>query len=64
MSQSGCKGLILQNKFITSDYESMICEICPEIKDVEPGELKSKKFKNLTTLISMTSSEVNGIFNW
>lgn len=64
MSQSGCKGLILQNKFITSDYESMICEICPEIKDGEPGELKSKKFKNLTTLISMTSSEVNGIFNW
>ena len=64
LSQSGCKGLILQNKFKTSDYESMICEICPEIKDVEPGELKSKKFKNLTTLISMTSSEVNGIFNW
>jgi fatty-acyl-CoA synthase len=64
MGQSGCKGLILQNKFKTSDYESMICEICPEIKDGEPGELKSKKFKNLTTLISMTSSEVNGIFNW
>ena len=45
LSQSGCKGLILQNKFKTSDYESMICEICPEIKDVEPGELKSKQFK-------------------
>jgi fatty-acyl-CoA synthase len=46
MGQSGCKGLILQNKFKTSDYESMICEICPEIKDGEPGELKSKKLKN------------------
>tara|TARA_B100001564_G_scaffold356484_1_gene370752 strand:- start:381 stop:2075 length:1695 start_codon:yes stop_codon:yes gene_type:complete len=64
LGQSGCKGLILQNQFKTSDYESMICEICPEIKDVNPGELKSNKFENLTTIISMTSSKVKGIFNW
>ena len=64
LGQSGCKGVILQNQFKTSDYESMICEICPEIKNVSPGELKSHKFKNLTTIISMTSSKVKGIFNW
>ena len=64
LSQSGCSGIILQNQFKTSDYESMICEICPEVRNVKPGELKSKQFKNLTTVISMTSSEVNGIFNW
>jgi fatty-acyl-CoA synthase len=56
--------VILQNQFKTSDYESMICEICPEIKNVSPGELKSNKFENLTTIISMTSSKVKGIFNW
>jgi len=64
LGQSGCKGVILQNHFKTSDYESMICEICPEIKNVSPGKLKSHKFKNLTTIISMTSSKVKGIFNW
>ena len=64
LGQSGCKGLILQNQFKTSDYESMISEICPEIKDVNPGELESNKFKNLTTVISMTSSKEKGIFNW
>tara|TARA_B100001564_G_scaffold49232_1_gene36284 strand:- start:53 stop:1747 length:1695 start_codon:yes stop_codon:yes gene_type:complete len=64
LGQSGCKGVILQNQFKTSDYESMICEICPEIKNVSPGELKSHKFENLTTIISMTSSKVKGIFNW
>jgi len=64
LGQSGCKGLILQNQFKTSDYESMISEICPEIKEVNPGELKSNKFENLTTIISMTSSKVKGIYDW
>ena len=64
LGQSGCKGLVIQNQFKTSDYESMICEICSEINNAKPGNLKSKKFKNLTTIISMTSSEVNGIYNW
>ena len=64
LGQSGCKGLIIQNQFKTSSYESMICEICPEIINTEPGELQSKKFHNLTHVISMTSSEVKGIYNW
>ena len=64
LGQSGCKGLILQNQFKTSDYESMISEICPEINEVNPGELKSNKFENLTTIISMTSSKVKGIYDW
>ena len=64
LGQSGCKGLVFQNQFKTSDYESMICEIMPEIKDALQGELKSSKFKNLTTVISMTSSEIKGIYNW
>ena len=31
----------------------MICEICSEINNAKPGNLKSKKFKDLTTIISM-----------
>ena len=64
LGQSGCKGLVFQNQFKTSDYEAMICEIMPEIKDALQGKLKSNKFKNLTTVISMTSSEIKGIYNW
>ena len=64
LGQSGCKGLVIQNQFKTSNYESMICEICPEINNTKPGNLKSKKFQNLTTIISVTSSKVNGIYNW
>ena len=64
LGQSGCKGLVIQNQFKTSNYESMICEICPGINNTKPGNLKSKKFQNLTTIISVTSSKVNGIYNW
>ena len=64
LGQSGCKGLIIQNQFKTSSYESMICKICPEIINTGPGELESKKFQRLTHVISMTSSKIKGIYNW
>jgi fatty-acyl-CoA synthase len=37
LGQSGCKGLVIQNQFKTSNYESMICEICSEINNARPG---------------------------
>ena len=64
LEQSGCRGLVLQNQFKTSDYQAMIVELCPELQSSEPGSLKSKKFAPLTTVISMTESEVPGISNW
>ena len=64
LDQSGCKGLVLQNQFKISDYEGMICDLCPEINDTDAGKLYSKEFRNLTTVISMTESSVRGIYNW
>ena len=63
LKQSGCKALVLQNQFKTSDYESMIGELCPELEDCNAGELQSSEFEHLTTIVSMTSSEVKGIFD-
>ena len=64
LEQSGCKGLVLQNRFKTSDYEALICELCPQLQSCEPGQLRSEKFANLTTVISMTESTLPGITNW
>ena len=64
LEQSGCSGLVLQNQFKTSDYAAMICELCPELRSCQPGKLHSDKFTELTTVISMTTSEVSGITNW
>jgi fatty-acyl-CoA synthase len=64
LEQSGCKGLVLQNQFKTSNYEAMIAELCPDLNTVQPGALSSEKFPNLTTVVSMTTSDVAGISNW
>ena len=64
LEQSGCRGLVLQNQFKSSDYEAMICELCPELQSCEPGRMNSDKFADLTTVISMTASTMPGISNW
>ena len=64
LKQSGCKGLVLQNQFKSSNYEQMLCELCPELRNVKPGQLVSNDYEQLTTIISITKSAVTGIYSW
>ncbi len=64
LEQSGCKGLVIQNRFKTSDYVAMLGEVCPELESAAPGALRSAKFPELGTIVSTTESETNGIFGW
>lgn len=64
LGQAGCKGLVLQNKYKTSDYEGIVKELCPELVDSQAGSVSNESFPNLTTVISMTSSGLSGIYNW
>ena len=64
LRQSGCKGLVLQNNFKSSNYEQMLCELCPELLNVSAGKLKSKEYECLTTIISTTESSIKGIYSW
>ena len=64
LRQSGCKGLVLQNKFRSSNYEQMLCELCPELPNVSTGKLLSIEYEQLKTIISTTESSVSGIYNW
>lgn len=64
LGQSGCRALVLQNQFKTSDYEAMICELCPELARCEPGHLRCSRLPNLEMVISTTSSARSGIFDW
>ena len=64
LRQSGCKGLVLQNTFRSSNYEQMLCELCPELPNVSTGKLVSIEYEHLTTIISTTESSVSGIYNW
>ena len=64
LRQSGCKGLILQNNLRSSNYEQMLCELCPELPNVSTGKLVSIEYEHLTTIISTTESSVSGIYSW
>ena len=64
LAQSGCRGLVMQNQFMTSDYEGMITELCPELAEDFAGALNNEKFPNLKAVISMTSSDLAGIYDW
>lgn len=64
LKQSGCRALVIQNQFKTSDYEGMVRELCPQLNRCLPGQLEHSEFKSLSSVISMTSSSVTGIFNW
>ena len=54
----------MQNQFKTSDYEGMITELCPELAEDFAGALNNEKFPNLKAVISMTSSDLAGIYDW
>ena len=64
LEQSGCKGLVIQNRFKTSDYVAMLGEVCPELESAAPGALRSAKFPELATIVSTTESETKGIYGW
>ena len=64
LEQSGCKGLVLQNRFKTSDYVAMLGEVCPELETAAPGALRSEKFPQLSTVVATTEAETKGIFGW
>lgn len=64
LEQSGCKGLVLQNQFKSSDYQAMLIELCPELGSCAAGKLASAKFFRLTHVISLSTSEHSGIYDW
>ena len=64
LEQSGCKGLVMHNQFKTSDYEGMISELCPDLAERSAGALNSEQFPNLKVVISVTSSDLTGIYDW
>ncbi|MGD9677022.1 MAG: AMP-binding protein [Vulcanibacillus sp.] len=64
LRQSDSGTLILTKGFKDSDYVSIINQLCPEIKDSQPGKLKSEAFPFLKNLIYLDDDTPKGMFNW
>lgn len=52
LRKTGCRGLILAERFKTSDYIGMITALVPELAAAEPGRLLSAALPQLTTVVT------------
>jgi fatty-acyl-CoA synthase len=64
LKQSGCSALIIAPPFKTSVYAALLREVCPELDDCGPGELRSAALPDLRTVIAFGDQRVPGAYHW
>ena len=64
LRQSEAQGLLLMDRFKTSDYVKMFYEVCPEAKDGEPGQIHSEKLPFLRMAILVRGEKQSGMYSW
>lgn len=64
LKQSDSTTLLLIERTKSSDYISMIYELCPELYDCRPGELKSERLPFLKNVIVIGGERHPGMFTW
>jgi fatty-acyl-CoA synthase len=64
LKQSGCSTLIIGPPYKTSDYASLLCEICPELVGSKAGALSAERLPELRTVIVFGAQEVPGAYHW
>lgn len=64
LKQSDTSTLVMTSGFKDSDYIKAINELCPELKDVEPGTLESNRFPHLKNIIYIGEDSQPGMFNF
>ena len=63
LKQSDSKALFVCDGLKDIDCEKTIYELCPELKDSEPGILQSKRLPCLTTVVSI-DNRYPGMYKW
>ncbi len=65
MKQSDSSTLLLIGGVREPDeYLKVVYDVCPELKDAEPGKLESKKLPNLKNVIFLGKERHPGMFTW
>ncbi len=64
LERTGCSALITAPNLKTSNYIEMLYELLPELSTSQPAALKSGKFPELTTLISLGDEKNSGFINF
>jgi fatty-acyl-CoA synthase len=64
LKKVGCRALITESSFKTSNYIAMLNDIAPELAASEPGELHSAGLPDLRILIRLGDERSHGMFNF
>jgi len=62
LKKSKAKALLLIESFKTSNYVDMLYQVCPEIKEAEPGRIDSWRFPHLKSVIFIGRKQHPGMF--
>ena len=63
LRQSDVRGLALMDTFKSSNYFDMLHEVCPELAEAKPGELRSEAFPKLKWVVSMRGGTPAGMLS-
>lgn len=64
LNQSDAVALFLLDRFKSSDYFSMLSEVCPEVASSVPGQLQSSALPNLRTVVSLRGQPSKAVLAW
>lgn len=64
LKHSDVKTLIMIEGTKSSDYKSLMYELCPELQNCKPGELVSERLPFLKNVILIGNQKSQGMFTW
>jgi len=64
LNQSGCKIIVIADKFKTSDYASMVYDLAPELKSSNGQFMNCEKIPQLQQVISLAQVDQEGMLMW
>ena len=64
LKKVGCRALVSESSFKSSDYISMLNELAPELAVSEPGHLHSASLPDLRIVIRLGAERSAGMFNF
>lgn len=64
LRQSDTTTLLLMEEFKGTSYIDMLYELVPELRDCEPGQLRSERLPFLKNVIFLGAKKYPGMYNW
>jgi fatty-acyl-CoA synthase len=64
LNQSGCVALVSAPAFRTTDYTAMLVDLCPELRQAEPGDVSAHRIPALRHIVRLGDEAAPGMWTW